>query len=216
MYSQFTSRSFFIAIILWLCLGTRTTVWAQPRFKAALIAGLNASQIDGDASAGFRKFGFQAGMRVATRLKGKQEASIEMLFSQRGARNQPFQLPLFSLTLNYIEVPIQWHFFDWPVYGLGSDIPLFYRIQVNAGLSLGRLIGYREPLNESGIRAALPHLRETSVVGIAGVTFYANQHLAFSMRYNRAINFLYKPGLGGNFGNALLERFVTLQTLYFF
>jgi hypothetical protein len=220
MYSQFSvyapSPLFLRAIILWLSLGTAANVWAQPRFKAAIIAGMNASQINGDASAGFHKIGFQAGLRGVTRLKGKQEASIEILYSQRGARNEPYTLPLFNLTLNYIEVPVQWHYFDWPVYGLGSDEPLFYRVQLNAGLSFGRLLGYREPLNESGIRAALPHLRQTSVCGIVGATFYANKHLAFGMHYNRALNFLYRPGNGGNFGNALLEYFLTLQTLYFF
>ena len=58
----------------------RTEAQRQQRFKAGVIAGVTASQIDGDASAGFHKVGLQGGLRGIVVLKPRQEASIEFLY----------------------------------------------------------------------------------------------------------------------------------------
>ena len=84
-------RNFLLCCILFL--GQINFTQGQARFSAKAIAGLTASQIDGDASAGYHKVGLQGGLGVAARLKGKQSASIEFLFTQRGCRNQPQPLP---------------------------------------------------------------------------------------------------------------------------
>ncbi len=80
------------------------------RFKAGILAGVTAAQIDGDASAGYNKVGLQAGLRGIVLLNQKQDASIEILFTQRGSRNEAKTPPFFKTTLNYIEVPVQWHY----------------------------------------------------------------------------------------------------------
>lgn len=186
------------------------------RFKAGLIAGLTASQIDGDASAGYHKLGWQAGLRGIVRLKPKQQASVEILYTQRGCRNEPKTFPFYSTTLDYIEVPVQWHYSDWLVEA-GDEADNFYRVQVNFGASYGRLMGYKDKYEDGfGIYEALPDLNENSFCVLLGATFYATRHLGFTMRWQRAVNNLYKPRDSGGFANSLNEHFLTFQAMYIF
>lgn len=191
---------------------------AAQRFKAGIIAGVTASQIDGDASAGYHKVGLQGGLRGIVVLRPKQDASIEFLFTQRGARNETKTPPFFKTTLNYIEVPVQWHYHDWPANGDPED-PDFFRIHFNVGLSYGRLLDYKDDSDDfgAGITAALPDLNRNSYCFLIGASFYATKHVAFTVRYHRAINRLYDPlRPGANFANSLNEHFLAFQTMYVF
>jgi hypothetical protein len=186
------------------------------RFKAGIIAGLTASQIDGDESAGYHKVGWQAGLRGAVILKPKQQASIEILYTQRGCRNEPETFPYFSTTLDYIEVPVQWHYSDW-LAEAADDADNFYRIQLNVGLSYGRLLGYKDKYEDGfGIAAALPDLNENSFCAMLGATFFATRHLGVTFRWHRALNNLYNPGDGGNYASSLNEHFLAFQATYLF
>lgn len=186
------------------------------RFKAGIIAGLTASQIDGDVSAGYHKVGWQAGLRGIARLKNKQEASIEILYTQRGCRNEPKTIPFYSTTLDYIEIPVQWHYADWLV-DEGDDADNFYRVQLNLGVTYGRLMGYKDKYDDGyGIAEALPDLNENSFCFLAGVTFYATKHLGITARWHRAVNRLYSPKDSGGFANSLNEHFLAFQAMYVF
>ncbi|MFN0014195.1 MAG: outer membrane beta-barrel protein [Saprospiraceae bacterium] len=190
----------------------------QQRFKAGLIVGVTASQIDGDASAGYHKVGLQGGLRGIVVLKPRQEASIEFLFSQRGSRNQPDYPPTFSTTLNFIEVPLQWHYRDWAANG-DTDNPDFFRINFNIGLSYSRLLSFTDDSDGSiaGITPALPHLNKDSFCFLVGASFFASKHIGFTFRYHRAFNALYSPGKPGtNFANSLNEHYLAFQTMYVF
>jgi hypothetical protein len=189
----------------------------QQRFKAGIIAGVTASQIDGDASAGYHKVGLQGGLRGIVMLKPKQDASIEFLFTQRGARNETKTPPFFKTTLNYIEVPVQWHYHDWAANG-DPDDPDFYRVHFNVGLSYARLLDYLDDSElGGGITPALPDLNKNSYCFLIGASFYATEHVAFTFRYHRAINRLYDPTKpGSSFSNSLNEHFLAFQTMYVF
>jgi Outer membrane protein beta-barrel domain len=187
---------------------------AQQRFSAKLIAGLTASQIDGDVSAGYHKVGLQGGLGVATRLKGKQSASVEMLFTQRGCTNQPQVPPYFTTTLNYVEVPVQWHYSDWLMDEDGQKND-WYRVQFNGGLTYGRLISYLDKYPDgAGISSALEDLNKNSVCLTLGASLYFTRHLGLTFRYNRALQYLYKPGNGGNYSRSLYEHFLAFQLNY--
>ncbi len=193
-------------------------VFSQQRFKGGIVAGLTASQIDGDASAGYNKVGLQAGLRVAAVLKEKQDASVEIIYSQRGSRNEAKTPPYFKTTLNYVEVPVQWHYHDWLVEN-GDESENFYRVQFNVGASYGRLINYKDSSDGSiaGITPALPDLERNSFCFLIGASFYATKHFGFNFRYNRAINKLYKPGKPGtNYAYSLNEHFLAFQAMYMF
>lgn len=204
----------FYTVIFFFISAAFTAAHAQARFSARAIAGLTASQIDGDISAGYHKVGVQAGLGVAARLKGKQSASVEFLFTQRGCRNQPQYYPLFSTTLNYVEVPFQWHFSDWLMEGKNGKSD-WYRVTVNAGFAYGRLISYKDKFNDGfGINAALEDLNENSATLLIGASLYVTRHLGWSFRYNRGLNFLYRPGEGKNYRNSLYEHFLAFQLHY--
>lgn len=191
---------------------------SQQRFKAGIIAGVTASQIDGDVSAGYNKVGLQAGLRGVVILKEKQEASVEILFTQRGCRNEAKTPPYFKTTLNYIEVPVQWHYHDWLVEG-ADEADNFYRVQFNIGASYGRLLDYKDNSDGSiaGITPALPDLNRNSFCFLVGASLYASKHFGFIFRYHRAVNKLYKPGKPGtSYGLSLNEHFLAFQTVYMF
>ena len=140
---------------------------------------------------------------------------MEFLFSQRGCKNQPGFFPYFSTTLNYVEVPVQWHYGDWLVEGSGRKSD-WYRVTLNTGFVYSRLMGYKDKFPEfgTGISAALPDLKKNGVCFALGASFYASRHFGFTFRYNRALNFLYKPGAGRNYRNSLYEHFLAFQVNY--
>lgn len=107
-------------------------------FYGGLIAGGNFTQVDGDNYAGYRKAGINAGGIVYTRFDTHLAASIEILYSQKGARGHFEQqvvgayIKSYNLRLNYAEVPIQLCYFDRR------------RSHFGAGLSIARLVSVKE------------------------------------------------------------------------
>lgn len=89
-------------------------------FYAGPIIGANFSQIDGDNYAGYNKIGFNAGGILYAHLANKVAVSMEILYSQKGARgtmsktstNNQFIISKYKTTLSYAEVPVQLCFFD--------------------------------------------------------------------------------------------------------
>ncbi|MCC7507153.1 MAG: hypothetical protein IT259_17735, partial [Saprospiraceae bacterium] len=74
---KYRALRFFPAVLLLLMLLPEGAIaQRQQRFKAGIIAGLTASQIDGDESAGYHKVGLQGGLRGVVILGGKQDASV--------------------------------------------------------------------------------------------------------------------------------------------
>lgn len=193
--STFTPTSL-VFFVVFLFVGT-AVVQAQPRFKAGAVAGLTASQIDGDLSAGYNKLGLQGGLRVAARLRARTEASMEFLFSQRGCQSEliknKYDVFPFSLTLNYVEVPVQWHYKDWLIEG-EDESKNFYRVAIGAGLSYARLIGTKIDDELSWLSGVAPeYLKKNDFSVVIGINFFLNRHLGFTARFNRSIGFMYDP-----------------------
>ncbi len=113
----------------------------EPRtFYAGPIIGANFTQIDGDNYAGYNKVGFNAGGILYAHLADKVAVSMEILFSQKGARgtfakaisNTGYIIQKYNINLNYAEVPVQLCFFDKRKSHFGG------------GLSYSQLIGTKE------------------------------------------------------------------------
>ncbi len=170
---------------------------AQPRFKAGAVLGLTASQIDGDLSAGYNKLGFQGGLRVVARLKDPMEASMEILYSQRGCRNElipsDYDPNPFALTLNYIEVPIQFHYKDWLIE-YDDEKYNFYRVSINAGLSYARLFSTKVDDDFSWLSGVAPEfLKKNDLSLVLGFNFFFNRHLGMTVRWNHWLFPMYDP-----------------------
>ena len=88
----------------------------DPRtFYGGVLVGGNFSQVDGDNYAGYHKVGLNVGGIVYTHLAEHLAVSLEILFSQKGAKgNQEqmananaFMINKYQTTLNYAEIPVQ-------------------------------------------------------------------------------------------------------------
>ena len=104
-----------IKIVVLLCIAFNiNALQAQSRFKGGIVGGFNAAQIDGDESAGYNKLGLNAGIRGLAELGGRLQLSIDMLYSQRGARTSSKESFVNrTCTLNYLEVPVLLNIRDW-------------------------------------------------------------------------------------------------------
>ncbi len=177
-------------------------------FKAGGIIGLNASQIRGDDSAGFNKLGIVGGLKAAVDVGTKLEASIEILYSQRGSyqqatNNNPDE---FRINTDYISIPLIISYKDW----LADDD--YYRLHFHTGLSYGRLIN--ATINKEKNSPILEEFVENDFSGLFGATYYLNPNLALTARYTRSINKLFEgPGTSIN-SNSYLGFFLTFHVLY--
>lgn len=204
MYPKFTSmyirkKPSPFDFLLFSCLilfGTMlpSSLEAQQRFKGGLIAGFTASQINGDESNGYNKLGLQAGTRVEILLGERTSTSLELLFAQRGSQSElikdQFSFQFFSLTLNYIDVPVQFHFKDWLVDNGEEE---FYRISVSGGFCYSRLISTSSKDELSAVTLVAPLIRKDDYNYVLGVTYNATPHLGFTFRTIRGLGLMYNP-----------------------
>ena len=124
-----------LVLILFCCL-TVSMGYSQ-RFIGSVIAGANASQVEGDDVRGYKKAGFVGGASVMIALDKKMQwfATVELLYSQKGSRSsttRAFDTTNYApamfldvdrnadymesskykcrLDLDYVEVPVLFHF----------------------------------------------------------------------------------------------------------
>lgn len=88
-------------------------------FYGGVIAGVNFTQVDGDNFAGYHKMGFNVGGIVYTKLDEHFAASLEILYTQKGAKskgffndNSGYVITDYGITLNYAEIPFMICYFD--------------------------------------------------------------------------------------------------------
>lgn len=100
----------------------------QQVIRAYPLLGATVSQIRGDELRGFDKWGFTAGVGAIATLSERNMLylSLEGCFSQRGAYNNtgdPYSMR--GLTLNYVDIPLTFHFTD-PYGGMTIGMGLLY------------------------------------------------------------------------------------------
>ncbi len=110
-----------------------TACFAQHNHNAQVIraypsVGATASQMRGDELRGFKKRGFSAGVGALVSLDSRDmfHLSIEANYAQRGSfnnTNDPYSI--YGFTLNYVEIPLLFHFTD-PYGGMTFGIGLQY------------------------------------------------------------------------------------------
>ncbi len=217
--TPFASCLLFIACCL---LPTLAPGQRVQRFGAGLIAGVTASQIDGDESAGYNKLGLQAGARGIVRLGKRTDGSIEILYTQRGAKSRFLKdsyTPPYSIRLDYIEVPVQWHFKDWLIKGEDRQ-PDWYKASFNIGLMFARYMGEGKVKGEvNGLDVvALDYLNKNDLAFVLGANVLTSPHFGFTFRYTRSLFPMYNPS---NFNpapykNSLISHALQFQMFYIF
>ena len=124
------ARSFLTSIfflVLFLSRATNAAAQGSGEFtiQAYPVIGVVSSQIEGDYLKGFKHWGFTAGVGAQMFLgSDRWSLSVEADFAQRGAseynRNSRIPYLVEGLTLNYVDVPLLFHFKDpWGGIQLG-------------------------------------------------------------------------------------------------
>ncbi|MFY9154449.1 MAG: porin family protein [Prolixibacteraceae bacterium] len=146
------------------------------RFEGGVIAGLNASQVDGDFTSGYHKPGIVAGGYVLNNFSRTLFAGMELKFNQKGSRRNPDpKIPddpsKYIMRLNYADMP----------FYLG--IRTSERISLIAGISAGYLISGTEYDNYGKFQTADQHaFNEIDVQGLLGFRFQVNDRLFVDLR----------------------------------
>lgn len=99
----------------------------EKKFTGGIAGGVNICQIDGDAYYGYNKLRFLGGGIVYWNFLPKAGISVELDYTQKGARGideaySPYVGPYFgkyNLNINYVEIPVIFHYYITPKYHLG-------------------------------------------------------------------------------------------------
>jgi hypothetical protein len=194
-----------------LCSFWAENAGAQQRFKAGLVLGLNAAQINGDDNGGYNKLGLQGGLRSVIVLQDKMEVLLEMLYSQRGSRSKVNQFPVgLKINLQYVEVPIMFAYKDW--YIEEDD---YYKVQVIGGLMYSRMINAKVDgsVNHDG---QVDNFANNDFGYTLGAELFLSKHFGFSFRFSRSINLLYNKDKHDDGINSLRGFFLSFRTMYIF
>lgn len=151
-------------------------------FYGALVAGINASQIDGDTYSGFHKAGLNAGLAAFVKLNPKLIASLELLYSQKGARNVSVietvntgTTPIiYTAKLNYAEIPLMLN------YAVAD------KIHFGLGASYSRLVSDKEFMDSytsSAINNLQNTFRKQDFNYLAAVSYQLYENIFVRARY---------------------------------
>ncbi len=178
---MFKSPTLVIFLLFFSCVANSQT------FKAGAFVGLTASQINGDDSAGFNKPGLEGGLKISVNLKEKMDLSLEIQYSQRGAKEASNidGTPQVTYKTDYVSVPIIISLKDWE----SED---YFRLHFHGGLSYGRLVNAE--LDNGGIDNSrfIDLWRENDLSILGGATYFVNKNFGLTVRYNRSLIRLYR------------------------
>ncbi|MFZ4542418.1 MAG: outer membrane beta-barrel protein [Saprospiraceae bacterium] len=195
------------------CISAQEISETGPRFKGGVKFGFNASQINGDYSAGYNKVGLFGGIVANAKLSQKNYLSTGIIFSQRGSAPGLINSNSgsWAIKLNFIEVPLIFHITDW---ALESG---YSKMHVGAGLNYSRLIGAKAIL-VPGFTGNENYFQQDNLNWLLEATFFLNKNFGFGVRYSRGINRLYilPPQNTPKPKTSFLEHWITFNTTYIF
>lgn len=184
------------------CLIANATLLAQTEqhFRAGVAAGVNLSQIEGDAQQGYHKVGVSIGVKGAYCFKPNFDISAELLYNARGTRDNPFEdassadsrkLRL-KANLNYADVLLAANFHFAP-----NNDNTFYRQSLQVGVSYGRLLS--STVNVSGGNISnkvfednvLNNLRKDDIAFVVGYTFFFTSRLGIAAKHGFSLRPIY-------------------------
>lgn len=207
--------SFKIIFLLCVLLIAGKTPVSGQIIKGMAFGGLNVTQVDGDEVFGWHKFGGHAGVGAIVPVSDMFEFALEITFNQKGAYQKPQRegelTGEYKLRLNYLEVPVLFHFND-------RD-----KFQVGVGGSWGRLVGVEEwehgkKVTTTNING--PYDRNDFCV-LGDVRFAVYKRLKFNVRYGYSLSKIrtrvYTPISGTTaWARDQFNNFWTLRVVYIF
>ncbi len=172
---------------------------SESLFRAGILGGFNASQLDGDSYRGYDKLGASVGLGVKYRLPEKKiSLGMEILYSMRGSVEAlKVGDAQDKIKLDYIDVPVWVAYREWNIDFQGG---LFFGRLINVKTEL---LGQYEPENFKKIDAGV----------FLGATYHFNDNFGASLRFTRSFINLMKKEANRN---ALLNHHLTMRVEYWF
>jgi hypothetical protein len=165
----------------------------QDRFSAGMVLGLNAAQLDGDDQSGYSRSGLHAGLRACAELSGKVYFSVELIYSQRGAKPPSNQASIrnpVTIRLNYAEVPFLLNIYT------GKQKKSIPGLHLNFGLSYSRLLNSK--VEEYNITSygkdkmtyveKSENFRSNDLNLIIGGIYFFNPNFGFGLRHSYSLS----------------------------
>ncbi|MPM91061.1 hypothetical protein SDC9_138186 [bioreactor metagenome] len=148
-------------------------------FEGGFRLGMTGTQVQGDRLSGFDKAGITGGFIVALPLNEFTDLGMELLFVQKGSRQNPTNrngLTKYVMRLNYIEIPI------------------LYRRQLKksfgfeTGLSFGVLLQTTDvEYDINGIIPARPDFEKYELAAHIGFRYFLSEKNTINLRYSNSI-----------------------------
>lgn len=185
-------------------------------FKGLFSAGLNLSQVDGDAEFGYKKVGGYFGVGTLVKFHKNFSVSLEMIYSMRGARPKyrtydslglEYQNK-FDITYDYLDIPISLNVHDkkFVIFGVG--------------LNLGTMVRYKqtdargEDITNNATRNVMPRKLDlafqTSLAFMIKRQFGIGVKFQYTMLSLRPAVDLTNPKIKGQYNNMITVRFTYL------
>ncbi len=180
--------SIYLAVLLSVLFLIKANNVVGQEFKMEFQLGMTATQVTGDALAGFNKAGLFGGLRVIRAMGDYGDGQLEINFIQKGSRlNAKPDKGLYEsylLRLNYMEVPVSYR------------LHLTKKVGLEAGGKFAYLISTREKDANGDIpeEAEKPGFNKFDISVFAGLAYEINQKWSFVIRYAYSVkSFRPKP-----------------------
>ncbi len=147
-------------------------------FKAGLVIGGVASQVDGDRMAGFYKAGFTGGLFVYRDISKVSRFQGELLYTMKGSRanSKNTDYSLYQISADYIDINLLYIYkvFDWLNFriGLTPNVLISAKEETQTGLS---------PVGNP------PAFRRFGISTVAGLSYYFTQKMNITWSYNYSL-----------------------------
>ena len=196
--TRITLTFLLVLCIVSISFGQNRKKKVQQRFKAGLIAGANLAQINGDLYTGYDKLGLQFGVKGIMVLTPQREASIELLYSQRGSErdNKGHQVldRNVNIHLTYAETPIL-----MTLLYKENEEGNFFHNHFHFGLSYSRLLNTKieagpifDPELEVDYAALAPFFKTNDLAVVVGITHFLSKHLGFTIRHTVSLTRMFE------------------------
>lgn len=161
------------------------TAFSQ-NFKFGVRVAFNLCQIDGDATGGYKKGGFNAGALVIYPFSEQFSGQMEINYASLGARNTVEEQ---IVNTGYIEVPLLFHFA--PTTSLDFGV----------GVAPSVLVSHTTTENGADVTDIINELngyRRFAMPGLIDARFWFNPHIGFNVRFEYSLFNIRKDKISGS------------------
>ncbi|MEZ5040489.1 MAG: hypothetical protein R2828_11365 [Saprospiraceae bacterium] len=210
------------------------SAFTQQRFNAGVVLGANFAQIDGDYQFGFHKKGIMTGARAIAYLNPWLEMNIDLLYSQRGAKQSYRKNPIVAIDLNYVEsvfllnfkIPAKGDLEKDPKGRKKKQLNEFRPFHLQLGVSYGRLVNSTVSTGNAPRSPFLPqlevsfqemreHFNRNDLSVVPGVSYFFSRNIGVTFHAYFPTRSLYdKEQFPDRISRSMRSFFYSLQLAY--